>query len=159
MQLSGFKFIVVDKSVFACQMVQDTLFELGARQITYATEVKNAMAQIRSGKADFLICEHDLKGESGLDLITEIRSDDDQSIKTMPIILLTSLTDRASIFAGRDGGVDEIIAKPFTAAAIKARLDAIIKKRRKFIDERAYSGPDRRRHHNIEFDGEDRRDG
>ncbi len=157
MLLSEIKFLVVDKTTFACQLVQDTMFELGARNIRYATNARKAMGHIRSGQADFLICEHELNHESGLDLITEIRSDNDQTIKTMPIVLLTSSTDRTSIFSGRDAGVDEIVAKPFTGAALQSHIEAVIVRRRNFIDEHAYAGPDRRRRRDVDFDDEDRR--
>lgn len=158
MRLADYKFMVVDKTTFACQLVQDTLFEMGARNICYASDVDSAMGQVRAGNVDFLICEHDLEGKSGFDLISQLRSDKDQSIKKMPIVLLTATTDRASIFSGRDGGVDEIVAKPFTGATLESHLEAVITRRRTFIDERAFSGPDRRRRKGVVYDGEDRRD-
>lgn len=158
MLLSDYKFLVVDKTTFSCQLVQDTLFEMGARNICCASDIDSAMGQIRAGNVNFLICEHDLKGKSGFDLIALLRSDKDVTIKEMPIVLLTATTDRASIFSGRDGGVDEIVAKPFTSATLESHLEAIIKRRRTFIDKRAFSGPDRRRRKNVIFDGEDRRD-
>lgn len=157
MLLAEYKFLVVDQTDFACQLVQDTLYEMGARNICYATDIDEAMNQIRAGEVDFLICEHDLNGKSGFDLITQIRTDKDQTIKKMPVVLLTATTDRASIFSGRDVGVDEIVAKPFTGSTLNSHLEAIITRRRAFIDERAFSGPDRRRRKNVGFDGEDRR--
>ena len=107
---------------------------------------------------NFLVCEHDLEGKSGFDLIAQLRSDKDEAIKKIPIVLLTATTDRASIFSGRDSGVDEIVAKPFTGVTLITRVEAIIKRRRDFIDEQAFSGPDRRRLKNAVYDGEDRRD-
>lgn len=158
MRLSEIKFLVVEKTVFACQLVQDTLFELGARNICHATNAVAAMEHIRAGRADFLICEHELNDENGLDLIGELRGDDDQTIKKIPVVLLTASTNRASIFSGRDAGVDEIVAKPFTAAALKSHIEAVITRRRDFIDKSAYAGPDRRRLKKKGFTGDDRRE-
>lgn len=156
MQVSDFKYLVVDRTPFACKLAQETLFEVGARNLSYAINLKDAMEIIRSGGANFLICEHDLDGENGIDLIKAVRSDGDETIKKMPVVLLTTVTDKNSIFSGRDAGVDEIVAKPFTAAALRSHIEAIINKRRDFIDERAFSGPDRRRRRK-DFSGDDRR--
>ena len=156
MQLSDFKFLVVDKTTFACKLVKETLFVTGARDLSDATNLKDAMEQIRSGRVNFLICEHDLGEENGVDLVKQIRSDGDEIIKKMPIVLLTTVTDRSSIFSGRDAGVDEIVAKPFTAGSLGSHIEAVIHKRRAFIDDRTFSGPDRRRRLK-EIDGDDRR--
>lgn len=156
MQLSHFKFLVVDKTDFACKLAQETLFEIGARDLTHATNLKDAMDRIQSGSVNFVVCEYDFDGENGIDLIKSIRNNGDQKIRQMPVVLLTSITDKSSIFSARDAGVDEIVAKPFTAAALRSRIDAVLNRRRAFIDDSAFSGPDRRRRPK-DFDGNDRR--
>jgi DNA-binding response OmpR family regulator len=158
MLLSDYKFLIVDQTTFACQLVQDTLYEMGARTVCHATDVSRAMGLVREGNVNFLICEHDLLGASGFELITQLRADIDLEIKRMPIMVLTGTSDKKSILAARDAGTDEIVAKPFTAASLKSHLEAIIKKRRDFIDERAFAGPDRRRLKGHQFEGENRRD-
>lgn len=156
MQLSDFKFLVVDKTAFACKLAQETLFEVGARDLTHATNLKDAMDRIQSGSVNFVVCEHDLDGENGIDLIKSIRNNGDQMIRQMPVVLLTTITDKSTIFSARDAGVDEIVAKPFTAGALQSHIHAVMTKRRTFIEESAFSGPDRRRRLK-EFDGNERR--
>lgn len=156
MQLSDFKFLVVDKTPFACKLAQETLFVIGARDFTHATNLKDAMDYIQSGGVNFLVCEHDLNGENGIELIKTIRNNDDQKVRQMPVVLLSAITDKSSIFSARDAGVDEIVAKPFTAAALQSHIHAVMNKRRAFIDESAFSGPDRRRRPK-DFSGDDRR--
>ncbi len=156
MQLSDFKFLVVDKTAFACKLAQETLFEIGARDLTHATKIKDAMDHIQSGGVIFLVCEHYLDGEDGIELIKTIRSNGDQTIKQMPVVLLTTITDKSSIFSARDAGVDEIVAKPFTAGALQSHIHAVMTKRRTFIEESAFSGPDRRRRLK-DISGKDRR--
>lgn len=157
MGLADLKFLVVDKTIFACKLAQETLFEIGARDICHATNLKDAMDHIRAGSANFLVCEYDMGDECGIDLIKSIRSDGDQTIKKMPIVLLTTVTSKASILSGRDAGVDEIVAKPFTAAALRSHIEAVVTKRRSFIDEAVFSGPDRRRRDKDFSDDERRR--
>jgi DNA-binding response OmpR family regulator len=60
------------------------------------------------------------------------------------------------ILAARDAGVDEYLIKPLTTAALCAKLEAVLSRRRAFIESEAYVGPDRRRR-TAPFQGADRR--
>jgi DNA-binding response OmpR family regulator len=159
MEISDCRFLVVDKTPYACQTVKSLLWQLGAAKTKYVTEVDDALSLIHTGKVDLLLFEPHLKEESGFDLLRAVRIHEDERIKVMPAIMIITNADKKTIAKGRDLGVDEIIAKPFPANVLQARLDAVVNNRRAFVEQAVYTGPDRRRHDPKEFSGQDRREG
>jgi DNA-binding response OmpR family regulator len=95
----------------------------------------------------------------GLSLLTKIRRAANSPDPTLPVIVMTSLTDLKRVTALRDAGASEVIAKPFTARAVLARVAALIDSPRDFIRVRQYVGPDRRRRSDPGYAGPFRRSG
>jgi DNA-binding response OmpR family regulator len=60
------------------------------------------------------------------------------------IILLSHRSDLTFVYEAREAGVTEIIAKPFSSAALMARISNALEKPRPFISSEGYSGPCRR---------------
>lgn len=158
MEISDCQFLVVDKTPYACQTVKSLLAQLGAATTKYVTDVDDALSRINMGQVDFLIFEPFLKDESGFDVLRAVRNHENEEIKVMPVIMVITNADKKTIAKGRDLGVDEIIAKPFPAKVLSARLDAVINNRRDFVEQAVYTGPDRRRHAPEDFSGQDRRE-
>ena len=158
MSYGDLKYVVLDSTPHACQLVSDMLSELSAKKVHYFTSVDAAWKEILRGPVGCVIVEHALKEEDGFELVRRIRSHAYVKLREVPIILLTATREERAITQGRDLGVDEIIAKPFPTKVLKMRLDAITGNRRDFVlEEGGYTGPDRRRHRGDDFDGEDRR--
>ena len=155
MDITSLKYIVVDSTKHACGLTSTMLFDLSARNVHAFTSSAEAWKEITRGPVGCLIVEHDLGGESGFDLIKRIRNHDYEKLREIPIILLTATRSQAAIFGGRDLGADEIIAKPFATNDLKKRLEAITQKRREFVRaDGVYSGPDRRRRADEDFQEE-----
>ena len=75
-----------------------------------------------------LVAEHDLvlsdvmlPDGSGVDLVQWVRAQED-TIRWMPVILLTAKADRASVVEGVTAGADDYIVKPFDPEELVARV-------------------------------------
>jgi DNA-binding response OmpR family regulator len=157
-----------DKELIACSVLiadEDGYIShilasvLGAFDLGDVEEVRSfdeAVAILRQKEVNCLVVDWMDDGGSGLELVDYIRRDENSPDREMPIILLTARTELSSIYAARDHGVSEIIAKPFSASEMLKKLLAALFRGRPFIELEAYIGPDRRRR-NRPWEGPERR--
>lgn len=81
----------------------------------------------------------------GLELTRQIRRGEDGVYRFTPIIMVTADASIKQVTAARDAGVNEFLAKPFSATLVYYRLRALIEKPRGYISGMQFFGPDRRR--------------
>lgn len=79
---------------------------------------------ITDDKIDLIILDSNLPDGSGLDFCKEIRS-----FSSVPIIFLTANDLELDIVAGLAAGADDYITKPFSLAVLRARIDAVMRRR------------------------------
>lgn len=97
---------------------------------------REAIEATRMESPDFIISDVMMPEVSGIELCRKLKSD----IETchIPVILLTSLSEREDIIKGLDAGADDYITKPFDPSVLKSKIAAIIHNRelyhKKFID-------------------------
>ena len=61
---------------------------------------------------------------SGLELLKEVRAD--AKLKNMPFIMVTAESKTDNVIAAKQAGVDNYIVKPFNAATLKQKIDAVL---------------------------------
>ena len=89
----------------------------------------------------------------GLTLLRHIRRSPRSPDPTLPVIAMTSLTDRKTVLALRDAGAHEVICKPFSTQIVLGRIASVIDFSRQFIRTASYVGPCRRRRPNAPYKG------
>jgi two-component system chemotaxis response regulator CheY len=60
---------------------------------------------------------------SGYELLKEMRAD--PGLASVPFIMITAESKTENIVAAKNAGVSNYIVKPFNAATLKAKIDAI----------------------------------
>lgn len=73
---------------------------------------------------DLIILDINLPDGSGLDFCREIRS-----FSQIPVIFLTANDMELDIVAGLSLGADDYMTKPFSLAVLRARIDAVMRRR------------------------------
>ena len=79
-----------------------------------------AVKRVRELQPDLLMLDHMLPGKSGLDILKDLRSDD--QFKSLPILMLTArgqMRDRAEAEAA---GVSRFMTKPFSNTEVLAAV-------------------------------------
>lgn len=84
-------------------------------------------------------------GFDGMGLLQRIRRDDDSPNPFVPVIVMTSMSEKEHVLTARDLGMTEFIAKPFSPKLIYLRLHIIAEQPRSFVRTGNFFGPDRRR--------------
>ncbi|MBJ3786775.1 response regulator [Devosia sediminis] len=137
--------LVIDPQANMAALVADMLRNLGRRDIREAWDGNQAQHELRRRAYEVIIIDDALTGPDAVELVRRLRADATSPNRLTPIIMMAAAPDAARIAAARDAGVTEFLRKPFAAAHLKSRLDAIAGQPRPFIDATTYAGPDRRR--------------
>ncbi len=88
---------------------------------------EEALQQIGAEKPDIILLDIMLPGMSGLEVCRAIRRIN--SIKEIPVIMLTSKGEDEDIVAGLDIGADDYITKPFSPRIIVARINTVLRRK------------------------------
>ncbi len=81
---------------------------------------------------DFILSDIMMPEMNGVEFLQEIRKNDKTS--HIPFILLTAKTDLESKVDGLDYGADDYITKPFSVKYLRARIDNIIRQRKRLYE-------------------------
>lgn len=74
---------------------------------------------------DLLLLDVNLPDGSGLEFLREVRQ---ESRTSLPVILLTANDTELDIVAGLESGADDYVAKPFSLAVLRARINAQLRR-------------------------------
>ncbi|MFC3070528.1 response regulator [Phenylobacterium soli] len=156
MQLRDARFLVVDDHQPMREILKSLLYGLGARQVQEARDAAEAFDILRYTVFDILLTDYDMEGATGVQLARRLRRTEGNANRRIPIIMVTGRAEGPVIIQARDAGVDEYLVKPLTTVGLCQKIEAVLARRRPFIDSTAYVGPDRRRRA-AEFAGPERR--
>ena len=154
--LSDLSVLVVDSEIGMRRVIVNIFRDLGIRKIFEAGSAKDALKICAHDKPDIMFTESVLSPVSGEQLTHKIREGIKGVDPSLPIVMVSALSDIERIIAARDSGVTEFLAKPVSAKQVVTRLMAVISNPRVFVRSSHFIGPDRRRHRRY-FGGEDRR--
>jgi two-component system chemotaxis response regulator CheY len=86
---------------------------------------ENALLKLRSNRVDFIILDWNLSTKmTGLDFLKEIRKDD--KFKSLPIIMVTSENDKASVIEALKFGANDFIVKPIDKKSFSEKLNKVL---------------------------------
>lgn len=143
--IESLKFLIVDDSEQMRRTIRAMLMAYGASRIIMEDNGADAFRVAKETWPDFIITDLSMQPVNGIELTRALRRDPKSFNPYVPIMLLTGHADLQAIVEARDAGVNEIMVKPVSPAALYQRLINIIERPRPFIDQTGYFGPDRRR--------------
>lgn len=120
------KILVVDDFSTMRRIVKNLLRDLGFSNTHEADDGTTAWPMLQNGDFDFVVTDWNMPGMSGIDLLKKIRADD--RLKTVPVLMVTAEAKRDQIIAAAQAGVNGYVVKPFTAAALKEKIDKIFER-------------------------------
>jgi len=84
------------------------------------------LPMLQTGKFDFLITDWNMPGMTGIELLKAVRAD--EKIATLPVLMVTAEAKREQIIEAAQAGVNGYVVKPFTAAALKEKIEKIFER-------------------------------
>ncbi len=110
--------LVVEDDTQLLATYQHVLARTGNFVVSGATNVDAAKAAARAQRPDAAIVDMNIAGESGIDLIAELRAQDPQ----MRLVLISGYNSVESTVAAMKAGAVDVLCKPITAAELVKRL-------------------------------------
>ncbi len=145
--------LIVDDNSHMRTLVMQVLKALGVGSIREAPDGMSAFAELKQRPTDIIITDWMMEPLNGLEFVQLVRTASDSVDPYVPVVMLTGHTEKMRVTLARDSGVNEFLAKPFSAKQLYARLAQVIEHPRPFIKTACYFGPDRRRRDNPAYKG------
>ncbi|MBI2413282.1 MAG: chemotaxis response regulator CheY [Deltaproteobacteria bacterium] len=120
------KILVVDDFSTMRRIIKNILKEIGYTNVDEADDGSTALEKLKSAKFDFVVTDWNMPNMPGIELLKAIRQDPE--LKAMPVLMVTAEAAKENVVTAVAAGVNNYIVKPFTAAALKERIDLILEK-------------------------------
>ncbi len=120
------KILVVDDFSTMRRIIKNLLRDLGFTNTDEADDGNSALPMLKTGKYDFLVTDWNMPGMTGIDLLRNIRAD--ENLKKLPVLMVTAEAKRDQIVAAAQAGVNGYVVKPFTAAVLKEKIEKIFER-------------------------------
>ena len=96
------------------------------RAVDEADDAENgcrALVKLRGKKYGLVISDWNMEPMTGYDLLREVRAD--PNLATTPFIMITAESKTENVIAAKKAGVNNYIVKPFNAATLKTKIEAV----------------------------------
>jgi len=126
--------LVVDDSPTICYVVKDELTLDGYKVIT-ANDGQEAwnILQKPDLRPDIIVTDIEMPGMNGLDLLQKIKKDSDLS--EIPVVVMSSDSDRSTIMRTVQAGAVSYLSKPFGSGQLSLNLELILSNQFRLLDE------------------------
>lgn len=139
--LHDVRILIVDDHRNMRTLIKAALGGLGFSKLFEAADGRHALDVLPDARPDLIITDFKMPEMNGLDFVTELRRDASNPFTEVPVIMLTGHTDLHVVRACLRAGVNEFLAKPFTARSLLGRIRACAEEDRPFLRSAAYIGP------------------
>ena len=137
--------LIVDDERLGRETLEALLLPEGHRLI-FAHNGAEGLARAAELTPDLVLLDLMMPGMSGFEVCRALRASPGQT--EVPVIIVTSLDDRASRLRGIKAGADDFITKPFDGVELRTRVRSILRlnRYRRLLDERRDAEEAQRRH-------------
>jgi two-component system, chemotaxis family, chemotaxis protein CheY len=115
--------LVVDDYNTMIRIIRNLLKQLGFEHIDDASDGSAALEKMRGKKYGLVISDWNMEPMTGYDLLKEVRAD--PNLAMTPFIMITAESKTENVIAAKKAGVNNYIVKPFNAATLKTKIEAV----------------------------------
>jgi two-component system chemotaxis response regulator CheY len=115
--------LVVDDYKTMIRIIRNLLKQLGFANVDDASDGTAALDMMRKKDYGLIISDWNMEPMTGYELLREVRADD--RLSRTPFIMVTAESKTDNVIAAKKAGVNNYIVKPFNAATLKSKIDAI----------------------------------
>ncbi|HEY8277200.1 MAG TPA: response regulator [Methyloceanibacter sp.] len=115
--------LVVDDYKTMIRIIRNLLKQLGFVNVDEAGDGSAALNMMRQKQYGLVISDWNMEPMTGFELLREVRADD--QLSRTPFIMVTAESKTENVIAAKKAGVNNYIVKPFNAATLKSKIDAV----------------------------------
>jgi two-component system, chemotaxis family, chemotaxis protein CheY len=112
--------LIVDDSPTVCRMVEKLFRQCGFIEIESVNDGAAALDRLRKSPFEIVICDWHMEPITGLNVLRDIRAR--QETRAISFILMSAKNDPVWVGDARSAGADCLLAKPFDAAKLRAKI-------------------------------------
>lgn len=116
--------LVVDAFVNMRHIVKGILRQLGFKRVIEAADGIVALQELKKENVGLIISDWNIPKMTGLHLLRTVR--DDQGLKDIPFIMITSDGKKENIIEAAEAGVSNFIIRPFTPETLKKKIENVL---------------------------------
>lgn len=120
------KILIVDDFSTMRRIIKNLLRDLGFTNTQEADDGQTALPLLKNGDFDFLVTDWNMPGMTGIELLRQVRAD--ERLSSLPVLMVTAEAKREQIVEAAQCGVNGYVVKPFTAAALKEKIEKIFER-------------------------------
>lgn len=114
--------LIVDDSKAMRTILRKIVAECGFDEVIEAENGVQALVQLRkAGAPDLVLVDWNMPEMTGIEFVTRVRKDD--AFDASMLMMVTTETEPARITEALVAGADEYVMKPFTADALREKID------------------------------------
>jgi len=125
------KLVIVEDDL-TLQRALRIAFEKEGYSVVCAARGAEAVPLIEKEKPDLVILDVMLPGMSGYDVCRQLRQN--PASATLPILMLSAMSQVSNKITGLDAGADDYVTKPFELAELAARVRMLLERTRRLRD-------------------------
>ena len=115
--------LIVDDYKTMLRIIRNLLKQIGFENVDDASDGSAALAKMQGKKYGLVISDWNMEPMTGYDLLKEVRAHPELS--QIPFIMITAESKTENVIAAKKAGVSNYIVKPFNAATLKTKMDAV----------------------------------
>ena len=115
--------LVVDDYKTMVRIIRNLLKQLGFENVDDAADGSEALQRMHERRYGLVISDWNMEPMTGYELLKQVRAD--ESLGRTPFIMITAESKTENVIAAKKAGVNNYIVKPFNAATLKNKIDAV----------------------------------
>lgn len=115
--------LVVDDYQTMVRIMRGLLKQIGFENVDDAANGQAALEKIQQKQYGLIISDWNMEPMTGFQLLEKVRAG--TASANVPFIMVTAESKNDNIVAARQAGVSHYIVKPFNAATLKSKIDAV----------------------------------
>src|SRR5258708_22591672 len=100
--------------------------ELDGFEVVLASRGDDGLEAIRRRRPDVILLDVMLPGLDGWEVLSRLKSEDDELLQTVPVLMLTARTDTMDRLRGGIEGAIRYLTQPFSATGLRAEVRAAL---------------------------------
>jgi len=124
--VSNINILVVDDSSTMRRIIINTLHKIGYDNILEAENGIDALTKLKEKTINLILTDWNMPEMDGLTFAKTVRGSD--TFKNIPMVMVTTEAAKTEVVEALKQGVNDYIVKPFSAEALKEKVERIIAK-------------------------------
>lgn len=120
------RILLVDDSSTMRRIQKNTLGQLGLTDIEEADDGEAAVAKLSAGGFDLVLMDWNMPKMTGIEALKKMKAD--PAMKVVPVIMVTSESEKSRIIEAIQAGAANYIVKPFQPETLQEKISALTKK-------------------------------